>query len=492
MDSVYSKTDCQEASEVDTHFRVHLRSGQSTFTVQVPQYQLVDTRRRFHFEELHVIPDFFSLEAEKLQLDADPELDSRIERDVKIRISYDDPKKYFGVAFDRGTATGHPDDLVSKINQHFEARKPDSAQYTPLFIDWIDNNMHGVMPVDKYVKELADIYYGEPLDQGKHHNKLPVSVRELEGANNYLPPIGGTMEYDDLYISRILLRLWVAPFTKVVVSNLYCLTNDLGFDMKDLGEIVGRQYHIVNDSDRWIVKMTAREAPNPRLSKVQFKMYAYVSSNPIVSRIKHISMLQRDWNDDAKLIQTLAVAFKQTALSTNTVFSVSFNTTNKTYEIQFPETDQMAVQIICEPDFAHRLGFGFTTLILRGMTAQPQKDRHSTDDARRRAAAVVYDTGPILCQLDNASSNTTSWTIYQTVAALYPSSSGTLSMPRASSSRGSAFPIVLNMHAGSANYPVNFRLLRIYDNQAIKDFAWTCDAIIYGYLKGVCPRNLLH
>jgi len=498
MSSHYSKGDCHDAREIDTHFRVHLRSGQSTFSVHLPQHQLLDTRRRFYFQELHVIPDFFSLEVEKWKLDADPQEEASIERDVKIRISYDDPKTYYGTHFDRGSASTFPDDLVAKINQHFEARKPDTAPFTPLFIDWIDNNMHGSMSVEKYVKELADIYYGEELDEGKHFNKLPVSVRELEGVNNYLPPIGGTMDYDEMYTERIFLRLWLAPYTKVAISNIYCFVNDLGFAAADMGVVSGRQQHIINDTDRWMIKATATEAPKPKLSKVQFKLYASVSSNPIVSRIKHISMVQRDWHNDGKLLQTLAAAFKQTSLSTNTTFSIAFNTATKTYVIQFPETDLMAVQIICDPDFAHRLGFGFTTYIVKGMTAQPQKDRHSSDDARKRAAAVVYDTGPIICQLDHLSSNTTSWTIYQTMAALYPSSSGTLSMPRAYcrclaplSTGSGAVPIVVNMNAGSPTYPVTFRLLRIYDNQSIKDFAWTCDAIVYGLLKGGCPRNIV-
>lgn len=492
MTALYSKGDCNDAAEVDTHFRIPIRSGQSTFTIQLPQHNLLDTRRRFFFSELHVIPDFFSLEAEKLRLDADIQEDVVLEKDVKIRIVYDDPKKFYGAPFDRGTASAYPDDLVAKINQHFEARKPDCCHTTPLFIDWIDNAMHGNMEIPKYVEELAEIYYGEELNEDKHKNKLPLSVRDLEGANNYLPPIGGTMDYDNQYDTRILLRLWLAPYTRVALSNIYIFITDLGFSPADMGQVVNRQYHLVNDTDHWVVKITAKEAPRPQISKIKFIMNAWVSSNPVVSRIKHISIPERDWNSDAKLIQTLAAAFKQTSLTTNILFSVSFNDATKTYEFQFPETDAVAVQVICEPDFAYRLGFGFSGIILKGMTAKPQKDRHSNDDAQKRAAAVVYDTGPIICQLDHVSSNTTSGTIYQTMAALYPDASGTLSMPKnicCGPYLGSGtVRLEVNKHAGAATYPVTFRLLRIYDNQAIKDFAWNCDAYVYGVLKGACFR----
>jgi hypothetical protein len=488
MAALHSQGNCNDAAEVDTHFRIPVRSGQSTFTVQIPQHHLLDTRRRFFFSELHVIPDFFSLEAEKLRLDADIQEDQVLEKDVKVRIVYDDPKKFYGAPFDRGTATSYPDDLVAKINQHFESRKPDYCHTTPLFIDWIDKAMHDTMEIPKYVQELAEIYYGEEYDEVKHKNKLPLSVRELEGTNNYLAPIGGTMDYENQYDTRILLRLWLAPYTRVVLSNIYIFTNDLGFNAAEMGQLIHKQHHLINDTDHWVVKLTAREAPRPQISKIKFILHAWVSSNPVVSRIKRISIAERDWNSDAKLIQTLAAAFKQTSHSTNVAFSVAFNDTTKTYEFKFPETEAVTVQVICETDFAYRLGFGFSGIILRGMTAKPQKDRQSNDDAQKRASAVVYDTGPIICQLDNLCSNTTSGTNYQTMAALYPHASGTLSMPRwGGSYPGSgAVRIAVNMHAGAANYPVTFRLLRIYDNQAIKDFIWNCDAYVYGVLKGAC------
>ena len=121
------------------------------------------------------------------------------------------------------------------------------------------------------------------------------------------------------------------------------------------------------------------------------------------------------------------------------------------------------------------------------MKAAPQKDRYNTEDAKKRAVAVVFDTGPIICALDNVSSNTTSGSLYQTMAALYPHSAGTLSMPRpvcqcsvSSAASAGATQISVNASAGASKFPVTFRLLRIYDDQSVADFSWKSNAYIYG------------
>ena len=143
----------------------------------------------------------------------------------------------------------------------------------------------------------------------------------------------------------------------------------------------------------------------------------------------------------------------------------------------------------CEPEFAHRLGFGTNTLIMKGMQAMPQEDRLSIVDAKKKALTVVYDTGPLLCTLDQMSSNTTSGALDHYMAALYPHESGILSMPQSMCSCTSNLtPIHALTQASAALVPVTFRLLRIYEDQSISDFAWKCNAYIYGVLQGTCKK----
>lgn len=480
-------------SDVSTHFRINVPSGQSKFTVQVPQAFIQEVPRRFFFQELHLVPEYFSLEVEKLKLDADPQLDSMLERQVQMKIDYHDPKTAYGATYEHGAVAMNTDDFLKKLNRHFEKEKPSWVQTTPFFIDWIDETLQKANPPAQYVPLQCTVYYGEVYNEEKHFNALPSSAQELEGVNNYLPPVGGSMDINLTYLSRIRLRLWLAPYTRAVFSNTNLFVQELAFKEEDLGVAVKNQVHLVNDRPYWSSRIVAAGAPRLELSKLNFKLTIQASDTPIISRIKHVSLKGREWLDNAKLTSTLTQAFRQAARFTNTTFALIYDSANSVYKFNFPEAgSNVTISIQCDPEFAHRLGFGYETSIVRGMTATAQKDRYSSEDALKRALAVVYDTGPIVCQYDSVSSNTTSGLTDKTVAALYPTASGMLSMPSGGCSWARAFglsttdtfPIVVNTQSTAARANVTFHLKRIYDNQSISDFAWSCDAYVYGELKG--------
>jgi hypothetical protein len=149
----------------------------------------------------------------------------------------------------------------------------------------------------------------------------------------------------------------------------------------------------------------------------------------------------------------------------------------------------VSVIVQCEPEFAHRLGFGNQNVITKGMQAISQEDRYSILDAKKKALTVVYDTGPILCTLDQMSSNTTGGALDQIMAALYPHESGILTMPQSvCSCTSNLTPIHAKTHASAAKVPITFRLLRIYEDQSISDFRWKCNGYIYGVLQGTCKK----
>ena len=486
----------EDSTDVNTHFRVPIASGESTFTIEIPQSYLQDSRRRFHFNELHLTPDYYSLEAEAMEIDADPEIERTSEWDVKVKISYSEPKTVYGSGYEHSPSMTNTADLLAKLNAHFESKKPDFAHTTPFFIDWIDTALHEDNLIDDYVPLMADLYYGEEYDPVQHSDALPLSVRNLEGVNNFLPPVGGTMPVDVNYEDRIRLRFWMAPYTKAVFSNIHVFSTDLAFPLESLGTKTNNQMHVTNDKPHWLKVVGGEGAPKQELSKVPFRLTLQASSSPIVSRIKHISMSQRHWLNNTKLAEILVEAFKQSSRECNVIFSITYDTQEKTFKVSFPEGGQtMAVNIFCEPEFAQRLGFGYQSYIGLGMKASPQKDRYNTEDAKKRAVAVVFDTGPLIVALDSVASNTTSGSLYQTMAALYPDSAGTLSMPRpvcqcsvSSAASAGAAQISVNARAGASKFPVAFRLLRIYDDQSVADFSWKSNAYIYGVLQGTCPR----
>jgi len=182
--------------------------------------------------------------------------------------------------------------------------------------------------------------------------------------------------------------------------------------------------------------------------------------------------------------------FKNTFAAANTRFSLSYDETEKKFIFQFPNSNQINIIILCEPRFAHRLGFGHETTITKGMKATPKQVKETITDAKKKALTVVYDTGPILCTLDQMTSNTTSGAMDHYMAALYPHESGILAMPPPSACSCTANLTSIHPRTQSlaALIPVTFRLLRIYEDQSISDFQWKCNGYIYGVLQGTCKK----
>lgn len=477
-------------NDVRTHFRIPIPSGKSTFTVRVPHHHLAGGHhRRFFFSQLHLTPDYFSLEAEKMKLDADPELDKMIDIDVRLKITFPVIKTaHMEEPYTHGGSINETVAAIAAINAYFESKKPTYMDKTPLFFDWTDATLGKEADIQASIGKLPNLFYGEAIDNGKHFDQLPASVRGMEGVNNYLLPIG-SMASNEAYAERIRLRMWLAPFTRAIFSSPFPFANDWGFTPNQLGKLQHKQYHLVNDTPYYIPAMIAKAAPNATFTKLDFKIYAAASSTPIEGSLKKIRMVKRDWYNNAKLTETLTEMFKQMSRSTNIDFSFHYDATAKQFSFKFPESDSLTIQVLCEPEFAHRLGYGLTNIIAKGMQADPLEDRDSIQDALKKALTVVYDTGPIVCTLDQFSSNTTSGTLDYTMAALYPLDSGTLSMPQSvCSCSADAVPITPCANASGAFVPITFRLLRIYEDQSISDFSWKCNAYIYGVLQGTCKK----
>lgn len=478
-------------AEVSTHFRIPIENGESTFTVRVPRHHL-ESNRKFFFSQLNLVPDFFSKDAEKQQLDADPDMEKMMELDVHIKIFYNDYKQLYAPdAYSNSLTTTKLVNAMAAINAYYERHKPDFALTTPVFIDWIDILEDGKREIADYVQKNASIYYGKEYDWAEHGDFLPASARILENVNNFMPPLG-TMTSDPDYAERIRLRFWLGPFTKAVFSSKEPMANDFGFMDTQIGTYLPqfKQYHLINNKSYWRPVMIGQLAPKLELTRKDFKMSIIPSVPFIEGTIRDIQIKKRDWYDDAKVTELLMERFQQSSRFTNCIFSFGFDDTEKKFYFNFPNSESINVVIQCAPEFAKRLGFGNQNTITKGMQAQPQEDKSGIIDAKKNALAVVYDTGPILCTLDEMSSNTTSGALDHYMAALYPHESGILSMPppTACSCTANLTSIHPLKQTSAAYVPITFRLLRIYEDQSISDFAWKCKAYIYGVLQGTCKK----
>ena len=147
-----------DTAEVSTHFRIPVDIGQSTFTVRVPRHHL-DGQRKFFFSQINVVPDYFSQEASKQELDADPDADQPMEIDVSVKIRFEDNKKTFAPdVYTNAAANVKLTDAIEAINNYYETHKPSFAHASPCFFDWVDVMAAQTQEIDDYVPAMAPIY----------------------------------------------------------------------------------------------------------------------------------------------------------------------------------------------------------------------------------------------------------------------------------------------------------------------------------------------
>jgi len=402
-----------------------------------------------------------------------------------------DNKLIYGPEYSNSLTLNKTARLIEAINTHFENEKSNFAHATPFFIDWVDTNLMKKREDDiaTIVSRASDMYYGGTFDENQYGDVLPPSARTIPGVNNFLMPWSATTG-QDFFNKRIRLRLWLGPYCKAVFSNTQIFTDDLGFEPSQMGRAVANQIHINNNKPSWSPVAVAKEAPKEQFTKRDFKLRLWITAPYLHTKIKPVTMTKREWLNDAKLTEAVAKVIEEFSWSLNTKLVFSFNQAEKRYVVTFPDSDLIQIHLTCDPEFAHRIGMGYEPILVKNMKADPQKNRMDhAQDAAKRSAAVVFDTGPLACVLDEMSSNTTSQSVDQIMTSLYPTASGTVSMPTAchcNSGASRAVMLSVNRYSGSSTSSITFRLLRIYDDQTLANFAWTCDSYIYGVLQGTC------
>ena len=472
-----------DVNDVTTPFRIMIPSGESTFTVYVPK-NYIHQDRKFFFPDLRLQPDFFSREADRLALDADPEMDKFVDHPIQVKVDVRDPMALYGSKYIHSKAAKTTMDMIENINHHFESNKPEWAITSPFFIDWIDKDVHDNNDPKKYIPLMAQTYYKTFFYNVLHSDKLPASVRDIDGVNNGLFPIDTMPEI--LFNLRIRLRIWMAPHTRAIFSSNAPFITELGFKAEDFGDAIGNQYHIVNRSHHWVPMAVAETAPKANISKLDFKITLgsfsdYYTTGYLIARLK-----KRQWEQNDTVAIYMTELFNSLSRQSNILFNFGYRSSDRIFFFNLPSNNNFNVIISMPPVLSMRLGFGTEPFIKQGMQALPQKEKEDTIlNAQRKALAVVYDTGPIICTLDQVSSNTTSGSIDLFMAALYPHESGELNMSQTfCSCKTNAVRLQILTQSNAALVPITFRLLRIYDNGKISNFNWTQDAYVYGALQG--------
>jgi len=253
--------------EVYVSFKTRIPAGSCKFVVKVPK---LNTDRHFFFSSLFLTPDFYSLEAEKENLDDPDVLNTPISYKLQLKTVYTLSNALHPAEFWFPKSYTKHSELLDKTNNFFEVKKPSVCPHLGCFYDWTDLRYQEEEGEtwDEFVRKMALVYYNVPFDESKHFNALPPSARSIPGANNYLFPT----ELNRENLEHLRIRLFLAPNINATISTVGQMKS-LGFTKEQLAK---KQYNRVVMESYNAPGYSIIEAEGPMLeifnNKNQFKL----------------------------------------------------------------------------------------------------------------------------------------------------------------------------------------------------------------------------
>ena len=475
--------------EIYIPFKKLIPAGQSTFSIEIPNYH---SDRNFFFSYLELTPEIFSEQAAKMNLDTDEELQQLICYNVYYKIAFDPQNPLFSPTENVVIPISMVNtvNIMNAINTAFEFRKPVGLKHLGMYIDWYDEKFDDVenMSWDEFVQNvMAEEYYKKPFDPNLHYNQLPESARSVPGANNYLFPTNLSPDVLD----TLRFRINIAPHVNVV-----CSTNGQLLSMGFLADQIGprsknNRFYFSNFEAMGFRTITALIPPtivaipaNPLNIFLETNELMY-ATDPFTFQIT------KEKSYSNVLYKELATTMARYANHVNFMFGFGYDETTKKFTFEYPMNASLnKITIVLSTDLAERLGFGLTTNIISlTNTGKKVEDVFDVDTVENKARALIMDTGPVICSNHNTSSMTTVGITDSYMAALYPANFGTtLVIPAVESCFVPPTMTLSKTLYGSQGYVNgNFKLSRFFDDGQFVNLMWTMGAYISGTLRGAKP-----
>jgi len=421
--------------------------------------------RKFHFENLSINPQLFNKAAAGYGVEAQEEGLVIYRSDVRLDCDYVGEKKnFFPSSYKPSSAVAKARDFVQEFNAFFEREKPDFMKRCPLFFDWTDLRIVDA-EADYAVaaaKAYDQVWFNETFSLDEHGNGLPESLKTMRGVNHLRYPADGKFSVAQMNEENFRIRLFVAPFVKATFSVLGPL-QELGFTASQFGEQSAKRQITIVNSEPFYTEFTALTAPKIELSSTVCTVNVLPAETAASSFSRTLEISAKDFKDNAALASQLNAKIGECADELNVNFSLKYNESEKKFLFSFPSSQD------------HEVKDGGSSGV-------------SETDVFNKCKALCFDTGLVLCTLDQMSSNSTSGVLDACLASLFPHKSGVMRMTKYRSCPPPG--VVLTSFSGSsAEVLFTFRLLRIYDNQEIRKFAWKDGAYVDGTLVGIRKEN---
>lgn len=270
-----------QTNEWAVPFVSHLKSGQNAFTVEVPLHfcynTLTGVPNKMYFSKLDLVPDFFSIQAEELDLDSANE--ENMEVDFKISISAMYGNKYMDPELPlakrpvfKFLSTDKPNNvnaILDFLSTNYFA-KQSFQKYPPFFWDWFDVGMDEHQTPEEFIKDkifnpaVEGFFYSTRNELLTTHWRQNFATQDNYKSfpNGIINPFVFPKQKANI-VKTIRIRLFLQPKTSVIFSNAGILSM-LGFDVEnnELIKTIGRQFAIINNSATTWLEVIGDESPS--------------------------------------------------------------------------------------------------------------------------------------------------------------------------------------------------------------------------------------
>lgn len=456
-------------------FQRQLRRRDSTFTLDVPNRDHLQS----WFHKLDLVPAYFSQQAHRLGLDADPAREVPIAYPLSFTVRHKTGKELALKQYELTSAALHKvEDIFAGINTHFEAEKPAFYTRCPVFLDWVivgDDGREIVDDMSAYVAERLDQFYGEPV-KAYYYNALPLSVRENPYGNNFHLP-------DNFWETpNLRMRLHLAPNTGIVFhGGADDVLNALGFDASVLFDARGRNvYSLTNERTQKEMVIVAQYQPHVECRPSRkFWLDAHVLNIDSPNATMLVTPAMED--SPHLMAEEVNRCLKWLAAKTNFRLKLAYSPGEHKYLFSFPSQSKMAVSVMLPKEAATALGYEEAIVTKASKPSQvPEKEDHNLHLTKARA--LTFDTGQILCCQKDVSSLTLLGASQGLMAYLRPTDSGRLELAQLPFCR----PVIRVAGQQASELPgrasVTFQLVYVDEDERVKPLTWPCDAFVQGLL----------
>lgn len=262
----------QSTNEWAIPFLSDLQSGQNCFTVSVPLHFCYNTQtaspNKLYFSKLDLVPDFFSLQAEELDLDTVEQENMIVECKLSLSVVYG--TRYLNSIFRRPSfkhGQSSQKNYISAVLDFLSYPNPyfirEDYQQVPMFFwDFYDVGEEGFDTVEEYVENNSQSARREQWwQQGNLHafDNITTICPFL-----FTPDVAQSREEGKEGDKKsIRLRFHLQPKTTLSFSNAGILSI-LGFNVKNNPhiKIANKQYHVINNSSTEWLHMEAERSPS--------------------------------------------------------------------------------------------------------------------------------------------------------------------------------------------------------------------------------------